>query len=67
MITDLQGNRTNPSKDIVIDDRVWLGNRVLVNKGVQIARDNVVGTAAVVAKSIFETNRVIAGRSGQGG
>ena len=60
-ILDLDGNRTNPSEDIVIGDHVWLGHRVLINKGVHIGADNIVGTAAVVTKSISETNAVIAG------
>lgn len=60
-ILDLEGNRTNPSQDIVIEDHVWLGHRVLINKGVRIGADNIVGTAAVVTKSIPETHTVIAG------
>lgn len=60
-ILDLDGNRINPSQDIVIGDHVWLGHRVLINKGVQIAKNNIVGTAAVVTKSIPDTNSVIAG------
>ena len=60
-ILDMNGNRTNPSKDIVIHNHVWIGHRVLVNKGVEIGEDNIIGTAAVVTKSILDTNSVIAG------
>lgn len=60
-ILDLDGNRTNPSQDIVIDRHVWLGHRVLINKGVRIGANNIVGTAALVTKSFPETNTVIAG------
>ena len=60
-ILDLEGNRTNPSQDIVIGDHVWLGHRVLINKGVELGANNIVGTAAVVTKSIPETHSVIAG------
>ena len=60
-ILDMNGKRINPSKDIVIHNHVWIGHRVLVNKGVEIGADNVVGTGAVVTKSIFQSNVVIAG------
>ena len=60
-VLDMDGNRTNPSQDIVIGNHVWLGHRVLINKGVHIAENNIVGTAALVTKSISETNAVIAG------
>lgn len=60
-ILDMEGNRTNPSMDIVIDDHVWIGHKVLINKGVKIGTDNVIGTGAVVTKSIIDTNTIIAG------
>ncbi len=60
-VTDLEGNRINPAKDIVFDDHIWVGHKVLVNKGVHIGKDNVIGTGAVVTKSISESNCVIAG------
>jgi acetyltransferase-like isoleucine patch superfamily enzyme len=60
-VTDLSGNRTNPSKDITIGNHVWIGHRVFVNKGVEIGENNILGTAAVVTKSITEKNCVIAG------
>lgn len=60
-ITDLEGNRINPAKDIVFADHIWVGHRVLVNKGVRIAKDCVIGTGAVVTKPFEETNCIIAG------
>lgn len=60
-ILDLSGNRINPSQDIRIDRHVWIGHRVLINKGVEIGADNIIGTGAVVTKSIPQTNAVIAG------
>lgn len=60
-VTDLVGNRINPARDIVFADHIWVGHRVLVNKGVHIGKDNVIGTGAVVTKSIPESNCVIAG------
>ena len=60
-ITDLEGNRINPAKDIVLENHVWVGNRVLINKGVCIRCDSVVGTGSVVTKAFQETNCIIAG------
>lgn len=60
-VTDLEGNRINPSKDIVFGDHIWMGHRTMVTKGVHIGNDNIIGTGAVVTKSILETNCVIAG------
>ena len=60
-VLDMNGNRINQSQDIIIDNHVWLGHRVLINKGVRIGADNIVGTGAVVTKSMLDTNTVIAG------
>ena len=61
VVTDLEGNRINPSKDIVFGDHIWMGHRAMVTKGVHIGNDNIIGTGAIVTKSIPETNCVIAG------
>ncbi len=60
-LLDMDGNRINPAADIVIDDHVWIGYRVLVNKGVHIASNNMVGTGSVVTKRFDDSNTVIAG------
>ena len=60
-ILDMDGNRINPSEDIVIHDHVWIGHRALVNKGVVIPKNSVVGTGAIVTKPFEEENVVIAG------
>ena len=61
-ITDANtGERINPGKDIVVENHVWFGHRVMVNKGVVIPEDTVVGTGAIVTKSFDEKNTIIAG------
>lgn len=60
-ILDMSGNRTNPSQDIQIGKHVWVGHRVLINKGVRIGENNIIGTGAIVTKSFSDTNTVIAG------
>ena len=51
-ITDLQGNRTNPSKSIKIGNHVWIGNTVLIFKGTRVADNSIVagGTVEVGGK-----------------
>jgi maltose O-acetyltransferase len=44
--------KTPPSKPVVIEDRVWLGPRVIVQKGVRIGHDSVVAAGSLVAKDI---------------
>jgi acetyltransferase-like isoleucine patch superfamily enzyme len=41
-----------PSKPVVIEDGVWLGARVIVQKGVRIGHDAVVGAGSVVTRDI---------------
>ena len=44
--------RLPPSQPVVIEDRVWLGARVIVLKGVRIGHDAVVGAGSVVTHDI---------------
>lgn len=60
-ILDMDGNRINPSESIVVQDHVWIGYRALVNKGVVIPKNSVVGTGAVVTKAFEEENVILAG------
>lgn len=60
-LLDMSGNRINPAADIIIDNHVWVGHRVMINKGVRISADSMIGTGAVVTKSVDEKNVVIAG------
>ena len=41
-----------PSKPVILEDRVWLGTRVNVLKGVHIGHDSVVGAGSVVTGDI---------------
>jgi len=45
-------NRKLASKPVVIEDRVWLGEGVMVLSGVKIGKGSVVGAASVVTKDI---------------
>ena len=53
--------RTNRSRSIVIGDHVWIGNTVLIFKGVQIGSHSIVGGGSVVSGKMFPENSLIAG------
>ncbi len=40
------------TKPVEIGDRVWLGSRVIILKGVTIGHDSIVGAGAIVTKSV---------------
>jgi acetyltransferase-like isoleucine patch superfamily enzyme len=46
------GERLNPPKPIVIEDRVWLGARVIVMKGATIGEGTVVGAGSIVVGTL---------------
>jgi maltose O-acetyltransferase len=48
------------TKQVVIEDDVWIGQRTIILPGVTIAKGTVVGAGSVVTKS-FPENSVIAG------
>jgi acetyltransferase-like isoleucine patch superfamily enzyme len=37
---------------VVIEDRVWIGSRAIILKGVTLGHDSVVGAGAVVTRSV---------------
>jgi acetyltransferase-like isoleucine patch superfamily enzyme len=56
-------NRIRPfrsEKPIIIEDNVWLGERVIVNKGVCIGENSVIGAGSIVTKNI-PANSIAAG------
>ena len=60
-VTDLQGNRINKSKDIVLEDHVWVGQNAFVGKGAVVKSNSIIGACAVVTKAFDKNNIVIAG------
>lgn len=46
------GRRINPARNIDIGDHVWLGTRVLVNKGASIGAGTVVGAGSMVVGAL---------------
>ena len=60
-IYDTSDNRINISKDIVIEDHVWVGKRAIILKGTQIPKGCVIGAGAIVTGKFTEENTVIVG------
>ncbi len=60
-ILNMDDVRINPSCDVVLHDRVWVGNRVTILKGSVIPNDCVIGSASVVTKAYSEMNSIYAG------
>jgi len=51
----------NMTKDINIDDNVWIGTNCVILKGALISRNSVVGACSLVNKKFEEENVIIAG------
>lgn len=60
-VLDLNGNRINPSKDIVIGNHVWIGNGATVLKGAKLSDNSIVSTGAILTKEITQSNVTVAG------
>ena len=61
IISTETGKRINPSRSIIIGNRVWFGNHTTILKGVTLQDDTIVGTGSIVTQSCEETNVVLAG------
>lgn len=60
-ILNMEGKRINFSKDIIVEDHVWIGVGVSLMKGAMISGDSVVGAKSVVTHSFNKRNVAIAG------
>jgi acetyltransferase-like isoleucine patch superfamily enzyme len=60
-ITNEKGAVLNPDSEILVGDHVWIGSRVLVMKGVRIARDSVIAAGSVVTRGTYHANVILAG------
>lgn len=60
-VIDLQGKRINSSKDIIIGNHVWIGQRNIVLKNTEVVDNCIIGANSVLCKKYLEANSVIAG------
>ena len=64
-ILNMQGERINESKDIVIENHVWVGTKVTCLKGVRVSRDSVVAATTTLCKDYNTPNVIIGGVPGR--
>lgn len=60
-IMDEAGNRINPDKEIIFEDKVWIGNGCMILKGAHVPDNCVIGARSVVAGSKFDDHTIIVG------
>ncbi len=60
-VVDMQGERINPSKDVVIGNHNWIGAKVTCLKGVCTADNCIIGASSTVTKKFDNPNCAIAG------
>lgn len=61
-VVDENGNQTNPAKEVIIGDNVWLTNRVTVLKGTTINSGALVSSMSLIYKDI-EAEALVASTS----
>ena len=55
------GQRVNPSQNVLICNHVWVGHKATILKGVSIADNAIIGSGAIVSRTVGETNVIVAG------
>ena len=60
-IMDDNNHIINQPSPITIGNRVWIGCRTTVLKGVHISDGNVIAACSIITKSITETNTIVGG------
>lgn len=60
-VLDTNGKRINRSKDVVLGDHVWVGNRAILLKGCEIGRDSIVASGGIITKAFHTSNCVLGG------
>lgn len=64
-VLEKAGKRINPSKDIMIGIRVWIGNTVIILKGAKINDNCVVAIGSLLTGKEYPSNSIIGGIGGQ--
>jgi acetyltransferase-like isoleucine patch superfamily enzyme len=60
-IFDATGSRINFEQNVVLQEKVWLGTRTIVLKGVTLSKGVIVAAGSVVTRSITTPYSIIAG------
>src|ERR1700722_3732920 len=46
------GQRVNPARDVVLEDRVWVGQRVTILKGSHVGKGSIIGACSLVSGEV---------------
>lgn len=60
-IVDINGKRINDAQNIIIGNHIWIGNKVILTKGVEICDNSIIGTGSIVTKKFDKNGLLIAG------
>lgn len=60
-VINSNGERINPSKNIIIGDHVWIGTESNILKGSQIHNNSIIGADSLVTRKFTKDNIIIAG------
>lgn len=60
-IVDLDGNRINQSRSVVIGEHTWIGNTVHIFKGAEIGAHSIIAGGGIVTGKKFPSNSIIGG------
>ena len=60
-ILDLQGNRLNPAKNIVIGNHCWIGLQCIILKGTEVPHNCMIAAGSVCSKKYDASNCILAG------
>ena len=58
-IYNTEGERVNPDRPVILGDKVWIGCRCTILKGVKIASNTIVAASSVVSSSQKNSNTII--------
>lgn len=60
-IIDEIGKRMNQDKEIIFEDRVWIGNGCMILKGTHVPNNCVIGARSVIVGCKFDDHTIIVG------
>ena len=60
-ILDMEGRRFNASRDIILEDHIWVGIKVICMKGTYVSHNSILAAGAVVSGKFTEPHCIIGG------
>ena len=60
-VIDICGSRINQSKDIIIGNHVWIGQRNIILKNTEVSDNCIIGANSTLCKKYLKSNSIIVG------